>query len=159
MIQKVFDQFMCALNSYGDLSILPTRYFLEPLEIGEELSVDIETGKTLFVKLLAVGPTDPISGRREVYFELNGEARVLAVSDKRTRRFREIAHRRMHLTICCSLTFLAVVKTQRPKADSSNPGEVGAPMSGVVVEIRLKGKSDQVITTGFHPSHILTVFS
>jgi hypothetical protein len=99
-IQKVFDEFMCALKSYGDLSILSTRYFLEPLEIGEELSVDIEIGKTLFVKLLAVGPTDPISGRREVYFELNGEARVLSVTDKRTRRFLGIIHERIQLKVC-----------------------------------------------------------
>lgn len=82
---------MIALKSYGDLSILPTRYFLEPLEIGEGFSVEIEAGKTLFVKLLAVGPVDPITGRREVYFELNGEARVLTVTDKLSRKFSRIA--------------------------------------------------------------------
>jgi pyruvate carboxylase len=86
LLFKVFDEYMNALKSYGDLSILPTRYFLEPLEIGEEVSVEIETGKTLFIKLLAVGPIDPINGRREVYFELNGEARVLTVVDKRSRK-------------------------------------------------------------------------
>jgi pyruvate carboxylase len=130
---------MDALGSYGDLSILPTRYFLEPLEIGEELSVEIETGKTLYIKLLAVGPTELITGRREVYFELNGEARVLTVVDKRSRKF--WPNGSLVFVHCRFVLSLAVEKTQRLKANPSNPGEVGAPMSGIVVEIRLKGES------------------
>lgn len=30
-------------------------------------------------------------------------------------------------------------KVQRVKADPGNPGEIGAPMSGVVIEVRAKG--------------------
>ena len=44
------------------------------MEPGEEISVDIEEGKTLIIKFLTVG--DPhLDGRRLVFFELNGQPR------------------------------------------------------------------------------------
>jgi hypothetical protein len=52
---------------------VPTRYFLGKPEIGEELSISIEQGKVLTIKLLAVGTLNTDKGTREVFFELNGE--------------------------------------------------------------------------------------
>lgn len=52
---------------------MPTRYFLGKPEIGEELTISIEQGKTLTIKLLAVGTLNTDKGTREVFFELNGE--------------------------------------------------------------------------------------
>ncbi|KXS11738.1 pyruvate carboxylase [Gonapodya prolifera JEL478] len=113
---QVFAEFRSALSSYGDLSVLPTQYFLAPLQIGEEMQLDLEAGKTLFVKLLAIGPTDPLTGNREVFFSLNGQTRMVQVHDDK-----------------------AAVKTiQRVRANPSNLGEVGCPMSGVIVEVRVK---------------------
>ncbi|ORX49779.1 pyruvate carboxylase [Hesseltinella vesiculosa] len=112
---KVFAEYRDIVSQYGDLSKVPTRYFLCKPEIGEEFQVEIEEGKTLIIKLLAVGPINN-TGKRDVYFELNGEARVVGITD----------------------TNAAVEHVTREKANSSKPGDVPAPMSGVVVEVRAK---------------------
>lgn len=78
---KVFAEYRDMVEQYGDLSVIPTRYFLAKPEIGEEFQVEIEEGKTLIIKLLAVGPING-TGKRDVYFELNGEARVVGIVDK-----------------------------------------------------------------------------
>lgn len=53
--------------------MVPTRYFLGKPQIGEELTISIEKGKTLTIKLLAVGTLNTETGTRECFFELNGE--------------------------------------------------------------------------------------
>ncbi|KAF5094122.1 hypothetical protein D0Z03_002179 [Geotrichum reessii] len=116
MYPKVYEEYRKYIEKYGDLSVVPTKYFLAPPEIGEEFSVDIEQGKTLVLKLLAVGELSTQTGTREVYFELNGEMRKVTVEDKHA----------------------AVETISRPKADAHNPNEVGAPMAGVVVEVRVQ---------------------
>ena len=52
---------------------MPTRYFLGRPDVGEEMHIAIEQGKTLIIRLMAVGPV--IEGRalRDVWFEVNGE--------------------------------------------------------------------------------------
>ncbi|CAI5759554.1 unnamed protein product [Candida verbasci] len=112
MYPKVYEQFRKILDKYGDLSVLPTRYFLKPCNIGEEIVVDIEQGKTLIIKLLATGEVSNKTGAKEVFFELNGEMRSVTVDDKT----------------------VAVETKSRPKAQQ--PNDVGAPMAGVVIEIR-----------------------
>ncbi|KAG0683263.1 pyruvate carboxylase [Pichia californica] len=116
MYPKVFEQYRKILEQYGDLSVLPTRSFLAPPKIGEEINVQIEMGKTLIIKLLAISDLSPSKGTREVYFELNGEMRKVTIEDKT----------------------VAVETFTRAKADAHNPNEVGAPMAGVVVEVRVK---------------------
>ncbi|KAI7900118.1 pyruvate carboxylase [Cokeromyces recurvatus] len=78
---QVFADYRDTVSQYGDLSVVPTRYFLSKPEIGEEFHVEIEEGKTLIIKLLAVGPLNN-NGKRDVYFELNGEARVVGIADR-----------------------------------------------------------------------------
>lgn len=120
MYPKVYEEFRKYTDKYGDLSVIPTKYFLAPPQIGEEFCVEIEQGKTLVLKCLAIGELSTQTGTREVYFELNGEMRKVTVEDK-----------------------LAAVETvTRPKADAHNPNEIGAPMAGVVVEVRVKEGSD-----------------
>src|SRR6202021_404288 len=99
----------------GDVSGLPTRYFLAKPEVGEEFHVELEKGKVLILKLLAIGPLSDTTGQREVFFEMNGEVRQVTIDDKNA----------------------AVENTKRPKADSGDSSQVGAPMSGVVVEVRV----------------------
>jgi len=42
-------------------------------DIGEEMHISIEQGKTLIIRLLAVGPVVEGKGIRDVWFEVNGE--------------------------------------------------------------------------------------
>lgn len=78
------------------------------------MNVTIDQGKTLLIKLLAVGALDQQNGQRDVFFELNGEVRAVSIDDKSA----------------------AVEHVQREKA-SREPGSVGAPMGGVIIELRV----------------------
>ncbi|KAI0716006.1 pyruvate carboxylase [Cerioporus squamosus] len=115
MYPKVFEEYQGFVEKYGDLSVVPTRYFLARPEIEKEMMIDIEKGKTLIIRLMAVGPVIEGRAQRDVWFEVNGEIRAVSVEDKNS----------------------AVETVSREKA-TSDPGSVGAPMSGVVVEVRVK---------------------
>ncbi|WVO22462.1 pyruvate carboxylase [Cryptococcus decagattii] len=115
MYPKVFEEFQGFVEKFGDLSVVPTRFFLAKPAINEEISISIETGKTLTIKLLAIGPLDQSKGTRECFFELNGETRAVVIND----------------------TNAAIEHVSREKA-SSDPGSVGSPMSGVVIDVRVK---------------------
>ena len=116
MYPKVFDDYKAFTQKYGDLSVLPTKFFLNKPEVGEEFSVELEKGKVLILKLLAIGPLSEQTGQREVFYEMNGEVRQVTVDDQHA----------------------AVENKSRAKADASDSSQVGAPMSGVVVEVRAK---------------------
>ena len=111
----VYAEYMAFRAQYSDLATLPTRAFLAPLAIGAELSVEIEEGKTLIVTLTAVGELGK-DGQREVFFELNGQPRSLRITDK-----------------AASATVV-----RRERADPVDPANLGAPMPGGVVELRVK---------------------
>jgi pyruvate carboxylase len=109
---RVFHDFATHLAKYSDTSGLPTMTFFFGMEPGEEISVEIEKGKTLIIKFLAVG--DPHKdGSRTVFFELNGQPRDVQVMDR-------------------SLTTKAEAA---PKAEPNNPLHVGAPMPGLVAGV------------------------
>ena len=44
-------------------SVIPTRYFLGRPDVGEEMHISIEPGKTLIIRLMAVGPV--VEGRAQ----------------------------------------------------------------------------------------------
>jgi pyruvate carboxylase len=116
MYPKVFEEYQGFLLKYGDLSVIPTRYFLGRPDIGEEMHISIEKGKTLIIRLMAIGPVVEGKSQRDVWFEVNGEVRAVSVEDNNS----------------------AVESVSREKASVGEPGSVGAPMSGVVVEVRVK---------------------
>lgn len=120
MYPKVFEEYRGFLDKYGDLSVLPTKFFLNRPEIGEEFHVELEKGKTLILKLLAVGPLSDETGQREVFYEMNGEVRQVTIDDNKA----------------------AVENTSRPKADPGDSSQVGAPIAGVLVEIRVHDGSE-----------------
>ncbi|RPB03742.1 pyruvate carboxylase [Choiromyces venosus 120613-1] len=120
MYPKVFYDYKDFCDKYGDLSVLPTKYFLVSPKLGEEFHVEIEKGKLLILKLLAVGHLSEQTGQREVFFEMNGEGRTLLIEDKHA----------------------AVENVSRSKADPMDPSHVGAPMAGVVVEVRVKENTE-----------------
>ncbi len=112
---QVFEDFAKHQREYSDTSILPTPAFLYGLESGEEIAVDIETGKTLIIRFLAVGePHD--DGRRTVFFELNGQPREVTIVDRS----------------------LEPETPRRMKADPQNPAHVAASMPGMVVQIAVR---------------------
>ena len=83
------------------------RSFFYGMEPGEEVSVDIEPGKTLIIKFLTVG--DPhADGTRQVFFELNGQPREVLVIGPLAGRTRPA----------------------RPKAEPGNPLHVGGADAG-----------------------------
>lgn len=120
MYPKVFEDYKKFVTRYGDLSVLPTKYFLSKPLIGEEFHVELERGKVLILKLLAVGPLSENTGQREVFYEMNGEVRQVTVDDKQA----------------------SVENVSRLKADATDSSQVGAPMAGVLVELRVHDGSE-----------------
>ncbi|OQR92531.1 precursor of carboxylase pyruvate carboxylase [Thraustotheca clavata] len=116
MYPDVFKGFMDFKDKYGSMHFLDTRTFLTGLEVGKEVELVIEHGKTVFVKLIAVGAVSQKDGTRDVIFELNGRQRVIKVNDDNA----------------------AVGKVERLKANSAVLGSVGAPMPGVIVEVKVQ---------------------
>ena len=55
----MFPEFAAHQAKYSDTSVLPTPVFFYGMEPGEEVSVDIEPGKTLIIKFLTVGDPHP----------------------------------------------------------------------------------------------------
>jgi pyruvate carboxylase len=112
MYPEVFAEFAKFVTQFGDVSVLPTGAFFYGLKPGEEISVTIEEGKTLFVRLINVGEPDK-DGRRPVTFELNGITRTTHIADKTAK----------------------AEKKSRAKADPNDPLQVGAPIPGIITSI------------------------
>ncbi|QIE41674.1 pyruvate carboxylase [Meridianimarinicoccus aquatilis] len=112
MYPKVFADYMARHAIYGPVRTLPTRVFFYGMEPGDEISVEIDPGKTLEVRLQAIGETHE-DGEVRVFFELNGQPRVIRVPDRSA----------------------SASKAATPKADITNPAHIGAPMPGVVASV------------------------
>jgi pyruvate carboxylase len=112
MYPQVFTEFARFQREYSDVSVLPSYAFFFGLKPGEEISVDIEEGKTLFIKLINVGAPDK-DGYRIVMYELNGMPREAAIHDR---------------------SIQSKART-RPKADPANPLQVGAPIPGLITSV------------------------
>jgi pyruvate carboxylase len=81
MYPQVFLDYDRHLKTYDNTSVIPTPAFWYGLQAGEEISIEIEPGKTLLIKFLTFG--DPREdGTRTVFFELNGQPREVAVLDR-----------------------------------------------------------------------------
>ncbi|ESX53859.1 pyruvate carboxylase [Mesorhizobium sp. LSHC422A00] len=110
MYPKVFTDFAAAQETYGPVSVLPTPTYFYGMKSEDEIFLDIEKGKTLVVRCLAIGDVDE-KGMVTVFFELNGQPRRVRVPDR--------AHG-------------ASAAKARRKAEPGNEAHVGAPMPGVV---------------------------
>lgn len=95
---------------------MDTRIFLTGPKVGEEFEVTIEKGKTLGIKTLAMAEDLTANGEKEVFFELNGQIRSVLIQDKE-------GVKELHI---------------HPKASKGNKNEVGAPMPGSVIDVRVK---------------------
>mgnify|MGYP002628587995 CR=1 FL=1 len=128
MYPDVFTDLVKFGREFDDVSKLPTPSFFYGLKPGEEISIDIEPGKTLFVKLINIG--EPAKdGRRIVSFELNGTPREATTLDRS----------------------LKTKVIERRKADPSKPMEIGAPIPGMISSLecgvgKRVSKGDKVLT-------------
>ncbi|KAL5017741.1 hypothetical protein ScPMuIL_005172, partial [Solemya velum] len=112
---KVLDDYLDFRSKYGPVEQLETKIFFVGPKMAQECEVEIEKGKTLSIKTLAVGDLNK-NGQREVFFELNGQLRSVLITD--TEAVKEV-----HF---------------HPKALKGVRGSVGAPMPGTVVVVKVK---------------------
>ncbi|MEX0351510.1 MAG: pyruvate carboxylase [Paracoccaceae bacterium] len=115
MYPKVFMDYMGRHRTYGPVRTLPTRTFFYGMEPGEEISAEIDPGKTLEIRCQAISETDE-KGEVKVFFELNGQPRVIRVPNR----------------------LVKSTTVQRPKAEPGNANHVGAPMPGVVASVAVQ---------------------
>jgi len=111
---KVFEEFASHRQVFGEVAALPTPNFFYGQHPGEEIAVDIERGKRLIVKFLAVGQPHP-DATRTVFFELNGQPREITVVDRN----------------------LEPATKAAVKADPKDPSQVAASMPGMVITVAI----------------------
>ena len=114
MYPEVFAEFAKFQGQYGDVTPLPTSSYFYGLKPGDEISVEIEPGKTLFIRLINVGAADK-DARRTLTYELNGITREAQVADRSVK---------------------AVAKS-RAKADPADPLQIGAPIPGIITSVNV----------------------
>ncbi len=120
MYPKVFKDYALAQSAFGPTSTLPTPVYFYGMKAGEEIMVEIEKGKLLVIRCLAVSDMDE-QGMVTVFFELNGQPRRARVPD------------RLHG---------AEAAVARQKADADDPNQIGAPMPGVISTIMVEPGQD-----------------
>jgi pyruvate carboxylase len=113
MYPQVFADFTAFRAKYDDLSGLPTPAFFYGLQIGEEIEIEIDTGKILIIKLISIGEADS-AGRRALFYELNGMPRESIVADH---------------------SLKSISTASRQKGEPDNPAHGCAPMPGMVAEV------------------------
>ncbi len=115
MYPKVFADYIAKYDKYGDVSHIDTNTFFHGMRNGEAIEVDLEPGKTLFIKLLQIGDVNS-SGKRTLFFELNGQSREIVVSDLKAGKTDAV----------------------HEKAEPSNRLHIGATMPGSIVKVMVK---------------------
>ena len=109
---KVFEDYNEKVKRFGDVSVLDTPTFFFGMKKNEELHVEIEEGKDLIITLINISDPDE-SGIRTVTFMFNGAEREIRIQDK-------------------SVDMKTV---SRRKADPDKAGDIGATLSGSVVNV------------------------
>ncbi len=112
MYPKVFADYLNRHHDYGPVRTLPTPVYFYGMEPRQEISVEIDPGKTMEIRLQAVGETNA-EGDVRVFFELNGQPRTVRVPDRKAQ----------------------AIAPKRPKAETGNPAHVAAPMPGVIASV------------------------
>ncbi len=114
MYPQVFADFAKHSAAFSDVSVLPTPAFFYGLKPGEEISVSIEEGKVLIIRLISIGQPDK-EGRRAISYELNGIGRETFILDKS----------------------ISPKTKARPKADLNDPSQVAAPIPGLIAQLQV----------------------
>lgn len=109
MYPQVYTDFVKHLQTFGDVSRLPTPVFFYGMEPGQEITLELESGKTLIIHFVTKSELDR-DGMVTVFFEINGQPRSIAIQDK--------THAKHKHTLL--------------KAKDGNPNQIGAPIPGAV---------------------------
>ena len=117
MYPKVTREYFEHLQRYGNTAVLGTQAFFYGLRPQEELSVEIDPGKTLLVTLQTVG-ADLQDGVVKVQFELNGQSRTLRTEKAQSET--------------------SVMRLTRRRADPNDATHVAAPMPGSIIAVSAK---------------------
>ena len=117
---KVYESYLKYYREFGDVSVIPTKYFLYGLKEGQDTTIEIAKGKTLLIRLLSIGKADD-KGNRTVFFKLNGQTRNVEVRDR----------------------LIKVEHKENRKVDKSNEKQIGAPLQGLLSKVLVK-KGDAV---------------
>jgi pyruvate carboxylase len=120
MYPQVFADYEETRRTYSNLTPVPTTAFFYGLQTSEEITVEIDPGKKLFIKLISVGEPN-LEGIRTLFYELNGMPREAQVVDRS----------------------LKIVTVTRLKGDPTDPAHACAPMPGLVTEVNV-AKGDKV---------------
>ncbi len=115
MYPKVFVDYAKARAKYGPVAVLPTPSYFYGMKPGEEITVDLEAGKTMMIRCVAIGETDD-EGMTRVFFEVNGQPRIARVPDRHSDKASKV----------------------NPKADPANPNHVAAPMPGMIATVAVQ---------------------
>ena len=100
---------------YDNLMNLPTKNFFYGMEIGEEIIVELDKGKTLLITLDSIGKPNE-NGLVTVYFKVNGQGRSVQIKDES----------------------IKVDKIEHVKVDKANDQEIGTPLQGMLSTIFVK---------------------
>ncbi len=123
MYPEVFTNFNAAMRTYGPVSVLPTPVYFYGMTPGDEISIKLQTGKTMIVSLQTISATDE-DGNVNVFFELNGQPRVISIPNRTA----------------------VSTRAARRKADEADGRHVGAPMPGSISAILVR--EDQAVKQG-----------
>jgi len=114
---KVFLDWKDYENVYGDVGELPTKIFLNPLQEGDEVQLDLGVGRKSLIKCVSLGEVRQ-DGTRIVSYDVDGERWFIPVTDQSSQAEGFV----------------------REKAGAE--GTVGSPMPGVVVGVKVKVGDD-----------------
>ena len=115
MYPRVFVDYAKSRALFGPVAVLPTPNYFYGMAPGDEIGVDLEPGKTMMIRSVAIGESDD-EGRVRVFFEVNGQPRVARVNDRQK----------------------AATAKKHPKAEEGNPAHLAAPMPGMVATLAVK---------------------
>jgi pyruvate carboxylase len=111
MYPKVFRDWIDHRRRFDDVSVIETPVFFYGMRPEEETTVEIDRGKALVIRLQGHAEAER-EGQTKLFFELNGQPRLIRVQRAGARPLRT-----------------------QPKAEEGNARHVGAPMPGTVVTV------------------------
>ncbi|MCK9896626.1 pyruvate carboxylase [Frankia sp. AgB32] len=108
--------YLGAVDSYGDSSVIPTEGYLYGLRPGQPVGVTLETGVEIMVELETLSEPDD-TAMRTLYLRVNGQPRPVRVRD-------------------ASIT---ATTTAARRADAGDPNQIGAGLPGIVTFVVAPG--------------------